>query len=78
MQPATASQVSGITHMLSSGVFVHAPVAESQVSTVQVTPSSQSTGVPSMQAPPTQVSMPLQASPSSQSAGLLQPAWSTQ
>src|SRR5512139_2969974 len=43
------------------------PVAGSQESPVQATPSSQVGGVPAVQAPaPSQVSAPLQASPSAQ------------
>ncbi len=60
--------------MASSAMFVQLPSASLQESTVQATPSSQSTGVPAWQTPELQVSAPLQAIPSSHIASLEHPA----
>src|SRR5262249_16700326 len=53
------------------GVFTQAPLGSAQAAVLHWSPR-QTTGVPVWQLPATQVSVPLQASPSLQSAGLLQ------
>ncbi len=70
-QPLTGSQLSSVHALPSShdsGVLVQLPTG-SQTSSVQTSPSSQTSGVPAWQLPrPSQVSWPLQVSPSSHEA----------
>src|SRR5207249_2981281 len=56
---------------LVTAVWVQRPVAGSQESVVQALPSSQLVGVPPVQEPPWQVSLPLQGLPSPQPVPLI-------
>ena len=59
-QVSTPSQKRPFEHWASSGVLSHESVVSLQASTVQLTPSSQVTGVPDSQMPALQVSTPSQ------------------
>jgi len=73
IQPSVGSHIRPSLHTLSSGVCEQAPSLALQVSAVQEMKSSQETAVPGAQRPAVQLSVPLQASPSSQSEAVVQP-----
>ena len=66
-QPALGSQISLAPHKVLSAVCVQLPPGSLQLSRVQATESLHAIAVPATQWPPTQLSLPVQASPSLQS-----------
>ena len=68
-QPWTGEQRSPAAQAQASPTWAQRCMSSSQKSAVHATPSSQTGGVPCWQRPATQVSVPLQKKPSSQSAG---------